>query len=191
MAGKGALMRTIIPDWPTVLTVDPGVNGHGYALFLNTGVLHSCGYATGHLPHASRTMRSLTAARDLNERVAYGYRPNIHSLIAEIPVVRDVTKQKGDQADIVALSVSLGMVVQVFNSATPFLLEPENWKKQMPKEVVHRRMMARMTASEKVILGRARVDVGDTLWHNVLDAVALGYVGGHLKLGWQKPEGLV
>lgn len=176
----------------TVLAIDPGVNGHGWALFSLTGVLQVCGYSGTKLDTSyARPVRMRAAQRALSadtEDVA----TTLTHVFAEVPTVRDVVDQKGPQSDIMAVGVSLGMVLATIPlHADIHLLLPENWKKQMKKVVVHKRLILHMTTPEKEAMGRARVAVGDTLWHNVMDAVGIGYIGGYLKLDWRKPEGLV
>lgn len=152
-----------------LITVDPGVQGCGLALFDN------------------KRLDFAAYIKKTNGQVAYNVADEINSLIKidisahdivelviEIPQIYDSAHQKGDQKDLVDLAVISGAIAGACrNSVTNMLfVRPAEWKGQTPKHITEIRARACLSSAEKrctVLAAKAK-----TKAHNVWDAIALG-----------------
>jgi hypothetical protein len=134
------------------MSVDPGVHkGHGVALFCGNRLVEA------------RMVRDLSTYLD-HVRASF----DIHTLIVELPVIRQTARQKGRQSDIVNLSVAVGKVIaqvcQVFPAVQIVQVKPEEWKGQLPKRVGVERVRGRLAAEELEMLPlRPTTDVFDAI----------------------------
>ncbi len=151
-----------------ILTFDPGVNT-GWAvgedsfafkrpLLLACGLLEFDGFwpeVTGEIAHALRFVNSTS------------------TIVVEQPQVYDARFQKGDQADIVSLSIRAGILLQRFRPGRRFALEllptPREWKGQVDKDMHNRRVLAALSVEERALIPK----LSKKKLHNVIDACGL------------------
>lgn len=138
-----------------LITVDPGKRGSGVAWW----------GADGRLLTAEYRIEPLPAGND-------GWR-----CVCEKPRVYDKpVRIKGrlvriDPDDLVEVAIAAGRITG--QRATVYRF-PAEWKGQVPKEIHHARVKARLSSAELHTLGLCLNYVTPSLRHNVLDAVALG-----------------
>lgn len=127
-----------------LLAIDPG-NVTGWAVFNGPQdqTLKGCGYG----PPAALV----------------GFRPDV--LVIERPQVYDARHSKGDPNDLITLAITVGRLIERMDATTVLTPLPREWKKQLPKDICHKRALAVLSPDERRLL------VSD---HNALDAVALG-----------------
>jgi len=130
---------------PLLIAIDPGVHKCALAYFSGLEVFHVAMIPTGQKP----------ALPEKPSRV-----------VCEVPTVYATRGQRGRQSDIIALAYSAGVMVRAIDCADVRLVEPREWKGQVPKNVHHARVRATLTPEECLLF--------DTLDHNGKDAVALG-----------------
>lgn len=99
----------------------------------------------------------------------------VDELAIEFPMIYPQKKnQKGDPNDIVMLSAVVGNIVRAFDTKTT-LYKPFEWKRQIPDEIVVKRIESRLTPSE-----REKITVSAKSYiHNTFDSVGIGL--HHLK----------
>lgn len=134
-----------------VLAIDPG-NDLGWALF-EDGQLIFAG-----LNNPSTAL--LDGARAIIER----------------PQVYRSSQSKGDPNDLITLAIGVGQMKERLESrgVQVDLVLPTTWKGQTPKEIHHKRVLARLSPTEKTRLDGCLSCVARGVRHNVLDAVGLG-----------------
>lgn len=154
-----------------LLSVDPGVNGCGCALWSDYGRLVKASYV-----RVKRNAVAIEQYRALAQNVREVF-DGADSLILEVPRVYQGNKQKGDPNDLVSLGVVVGLIVGVFGKPAKTVF-PYEWKRQLPDAVCAARIMNRLDDAERAVIELP----GKTLAHNVLDAVGIGLhgVGRHL-----------
>lgn len=148
------------------LSVDPGLHACGVAVWDEQHQLVWAGYVKNTSGGDFHAM--VTAVR-----VANRYTTGATKLVIELPQVYVRTRSKGDPNDLISLAVLVGAFVGQFGGTVPFgykLYKPQEWKGQVPKEIMSVRIAKRLTDEErsKVVLPAAG------LAHNVWDAVGLG-----------------
>lgn len=138
-----------------VLSIDPGVNGCGVAMF-SDNVLKAAAYVPGDL----KTMAGNV----------YGWQGDPEILVVEKPQVYREAKLKGDPNDLIDLAIVVGTLAERFHDAGLALYLPRTWKGQVPKVVMRQRIANRLSHEEffSPVLPSA------SLSHNVWDAIGIG-----------------
>jgi hypothetical protein len=149
-----------------LLSVDPGVNGCGCALWSDYGRLVAAKYV-----RVKKHADAVDQYRALAQNVRTTF-DGADSLILEVPRVYQGSKQKGDPNDLVSLGVVVGLLVGVFGKPAKTVF-PYEWKRQLPDAVCSARVMSRLDETERTVIELP----GKTLAHNVLDAVGIGLHG--------------
>lgn len=165
---------------PRLLTVaiDPGKHGCGVAEFIGTELVKACylknGDGEGWFLRPGGTAAGADFDSDLVNAVAF---------ILEKPQIYRTRKMKGDQNDLVDISVAGGFLLgQLHVQATGIVgsdrvtvekITPSVWKKQLKKEIAHERINKKLTAQEKSAFNKTE----ESLMHNVWDAVGIGLWG--------------
>lgn len=94
-------------------------------------------------------------------------------MVVECPKIYPLSKQKGDQNDLVNIALVGAQIMGVFGPGEGgCYVYPHTWKGQMPKDVSHRRILARLDAKEEVVL--EMLPKAKTVRHNGMDAVGIG-----------------
>lgn len=130
-----------------LLAIDSGAN-LGWALFLPSGQLHSCG------------LRTLPAEL-----------PPLKRVIIERP---HAGRTRARARDILTLAIRAGEaggVLRYLTGVEPEYIEPQRWKGQLPKKRCNDIVESKLTAAEKRILNDIKPK-GQK--HNVLDAIGIG-----------------
>ncbi len=149
-----------------LLSVDPGVNGCGCALWSDYGRLVKASYV-----RVKRNAVAIEQYRALAQNVREVF-DGADSLILEVPRVYQGNKQKGDPNDLVSLGVVVGLIVGVFGKPAKTVF-PYEWKRQLPDAVCAARVMSRLDDAERAVIELP----GKSLAHNVLDATGIGLHG--------------
>jgi len=140
-----------------LISIDPGVNHHGVAYFTD-----------GKLKVAWFSL-----SEEVLEDIAWHIKgeDTLDQLAIEIPQV--YVPSLFDPNDLINLAVEAGKVIGVLEEdysvkTTTYL--PKSWKKQVPKDIMNRRTLARLSEKEKAAIQwpiKSRR-------HNVLDAAGVG-----------------
>jgi hypothetical protein len=92
--------------------------------------------------------------------------PDTDTVYVEKPTIRRQVRQPGDPNDVADLNLTNGAILMAFPQARHETVLVNVWKGSVPKEIMNRRVLERLTAEE---LSRLT-----TKNHNVLDAVGIG-----------------
>lgn len=136
------------------------------ALFRDSGALEQAGYVEGHRK-AERSACWNAMVGSVRDFV--GDRSLVR-LVVELPQVYVQARQKGDPNDLIQLAAVVGGLCEAFRRVPQRVYLPAEWKGQVPKEIIHARVKARLSNEE---LGRI-ICRKKALMHNVLDAVGIG-----------------
>lgn len=154
-----------------VLAVDPGIRGSGVAVFRGDR-LHWAAY----VPNEVAGNDAIAASRMAYyiSRAALAVSQSIHVVCFEMPVVRDARHSKGDPNDLLPLAAIDGALCFIFGSVRLVQYKPEEWKGQVEKLAMNRRIVERLSDAE-----RATIVNAGALTHNVHDAIGIGlhYLG--------------
>lgn len=147
----------------SVLAIDPGTD-MGFALFDARGCLTACGLGD---PRSSEHHR----IRDITR------------VVIEKPMIYPGGRTKDPNA-VVTLAVKAGEWGGLYRQwVTVEYVLPWQWKGQVPKDIHHERVLAKLTDEEHAIVNAMRTDVrgnaraaavAPSKRHNVIDAVGLG-----------------
>lgn len=138
-----------------ILAIDPG-RYTGWARF-RYGVLVGCGLIE---PYKTPIPTSLFT--------------DTHLVIIEQPQIYPHQKKRVDPNDIVKLAMLVGQYEMLAKQAGCMVEKvlPATWKKQTPKNIHNRRVMAKLSDAERRVL--AAVTCPKRLQNNVIDACGLG-----------------
>jgi hypothetical protein len=157
----------------TLLAVDPGLRGTGWAVF-ERAALALCGCAAG----GAGSLRE-RAAR-IADGVLRAVPMQIETLIIERPQVYAQRKQRGDPNDLVDMGILVGVLMQALDPDHARLVLPRDWKGTIPKAeklgdyIVHKRSLRFLLPSERRRYEAALEQLPGDLRHNVADAVGIG-----------------
>lgn len=99
-------------------------------------------------------------------------------LVIERPQI--YLRSKADPDNIITLAINVGEWVQRYRGVPRTFVRPSEWKGNVDKAVMTRRIEADLTAHEQRICGRWRGP--ESVRHNMIDAVGLGK---HLLKKWR------
>ncbi|MFA6167917.1 MAG: hypothetical protein WC700_14950 [Gemmatimonadaceae bacterium] len=175
-----------------IVTVDPGLSACGWADY-RIGLLGACGYARGEDHWRRGAVHDACRVHAVAEAVAIATEEYPceapWTLLVECPQVRRAGRQGhaagADPQDLVHLALVAGAVVMAIRGLvgagtqpTALFVRPEQWKGQVPKEIMCARIAARIANEEKSTgAERAALATGlpcASLAHNTLDAVGIG-----------------
>lgn len=165
--------------------VDPGLHRCGLAVFSQSGELLGAWVV-----RPDRAMLELPAGPDRQSRLANNVagkviaalRPHapLPLLGVETPQVYQGGRQKGDPNDLIALATEVGAIVQGVGARESRVVQPAQWKRQVQKDAMGRRIWGGLTPSERTLMptkARSADPQPDTL-----DAVGLGlWLSGRLR----------
>ena len=149
------------------IAIDPGVHGCGFAAFEHRRLVYA--QYTGEKRDQVHGLLGPVVELDALLRK---YGPGAE-LVIEKPKIYRTAFQKGDQRDLIDLTVVVGSIlhaaIDIVEHAT--LVEPATWKGQVKKEETARRVTMAMTVEEwaRIVFPRAK-----SLHHNVFDAIGIG-----------------
>lgn len=157
-----------------LLSIDPGVNGCGVAVF--SGESNHLLWA-GYVKNSGTGVRNMVDAVDtkLCKILEPPYTetwPN--KLAIELPQVYLASRSRGDPNDLIQLALVVGGFEMWFDGLV-FKLLPHQWKGTVPKEIMAARILKRLSEEEQSKIEKAP----KSLLHNTLDSVGLGL--WHLK----------
>lgn len=90
-------------------------------------------------------------------------------VIVEKMHVYDVQNQRGDQNDLIDLSLVGAQLAGLFRTHARYVI-PSVWKGQLPKDVSHRRIEAKLAPAEKSVLATLPKT---KIRHNAMDAIGI------------------
>jgi Holliday junction resolvasome RuvABC endonuclease subunit len=151
---------------PFMISVDPGLNGCGVAIWNVEKHLERASYVKN--PGDDFVSMVLAVARTIPR---FSVLPNY--LVTELPQVYTRTRSKGDPNDLISLALFVGALAFYAGRGGYKLYKPAEWKGQVTKEITELRAKKRLTSDE---LAKIELPSAKSLAHNVWDAVALGLV---------------
>ena len=98
--------------------------------------------------------------------------PNVSRLTIERPQLYGI-RDRADPNKIGQLLTVAGRMTALYPNADLLLPFPAVWKRQVPKEIYHKRMVKGMDRLSLERMATCCVDMSKDLVHNVLDAVGL------------------
>lgn len=145
---------------PVYVTIDPGLQT-GWAIW-NVSGLVACGLGDPRL-HARHVVHSSNRSAD-----------TIGDVWVESPVI--YPRSKARPADIMKLAREAGRWIGIYSTlgVEAHLVEPAQWKGQVPKDIHHARVWAALTSAEQALVSVSVKVIAPSKRHNVLDAVGLG-----------------
>lgn len=154
----------------TLLALDPGIRGCGVALFTD-GRLTGAAYVVNPVKKGDEPEAVIAMATEVVKWSGYPMSAQVQ-LVFECPRIYTASKSKGDNNDLLPL-VGVGYAVAATFWNNPTRVYPHEWKGQMPKDVCHARVLARLDAAERRVLDAALTKAGSK-GHNTLDGVGIG-----------------
>ncbi len=94
----------------------------------------------------------------------------VSELVLEVPQVYRQGLQKGDPADLIELAGVDGALAALITAGKTTGYLPQRWKGQVPKEIHHKRILAKLSETEKAAIEPTPA----SLLHNVYDAIGIG-----------------
>jgi hypothetical protein len=146
------------------LAIDPGKHACGGALFFGTSLVKAAYLKGPEVVYEFWRESAAAVAHPLN-------------LILEQPMIYPGSaQQKGDLNDLLPLMLVDGQIIGLFQSRvggfrqfSHRLVYPYEWKGQMPKAAMNKRVLKTLTETE-----RSRIESVGAKDHNTLDAVGIG-----------------
>ena len=145
-----------------LVSIDPGAKLAGVALWDDNEL--TCAWLTRGEDWRDT---ALNVSREVHQRIP---RLDDVDVAIERPQVYVQSKQKGDPNDLITIALMAGGAASLTATGLVTVYLPREWKQSVPKEIMVRRIQARLTSEE-----RARVELpAPSLAHNVWDAVGIG-----------------
>lgn len=155
-----------------IVSVDPGLHGCGFALFVG-GKLEHAEYTGGLGGQIHTLLEPVEPVEDIVREIVTGLDRKIDLAIVERPVVRDTAKQIGEQGSIIRLAMVAGALLDRMSTYARAALDltPEAWKGQVKKDVMCRRIEKKLEPGERKVV---QLPKAAKLQHNVWDGIGLG-----------------
>lgn len=156
----------------TLLAVDPGLNGTGWAAF-RAGRLAGCGCVAG----------GEGGLLERIDRIVWAVRidsPQGGRLVIEKPQIYRQRKQRGDPNDLIDIAILVGELRRHLGPRASQLVLPREWKGTVPKTrklgdyIIHKRVLKRLPPAERECYQAGLEAVLVELRHNIADAVGIG-----------------
>mgnify|MGYP001572486593 CR=1 FL=1 len=143
------------------MTIDPGTNGTGFAIWNNEGILKEYGVINPPSKYTEWRERAEYVVSQLEIEIKF-YSPSISSYYVEEPSFFQSTggRVTASSGSLVKLSMLVGMIIDHFNAKT---VKVNEWKGQLPKRVVENRV--------KKILGKEK---SKNIKSHAFDAIGIG-----------------
>lgn len=152
-----------------ILCIDPGLRGCGVALFDGARLHHAEYVKNPAVEGRGYSCHRLMAGAVWNS--VFKLDVGIGAVLIEHPVYYGSTHGKGDPNDLLdVVAVGAAIAGACYVPTTFITIPPRDWKGQVPKEVMTKRIGASLTDLERKVILPCRKD----LMHNVLDAVGIG-----------------
>ena len=150
-----------------MISIDPGVNGHAWALWdYYDSWYEGGGWYDGGVYH------DISSDEPVLIKVGLGELPpddDIHEIVIELPQVYAGSKSKGNPNDLIKLAYEAGRVV---GSAAAKVIKPREWKGTIKKEVMLKRILSKLDDRELRLL--KGLGLPPSKEHNVVDAIGIG-----------------
>lgn len=155
------------PEPKTLVCFDPGIRVAGLAIFVDKKLTWA-----GIVRNSEQTERGpyawIRMADAVNEQLQD---ISADRIVVEVPQVYRQSSWKGDPADLIELAGVNGAVVASVMAGSHRGYLPREWKKQVRKDVMLRRIMSRLSPEEQAAFDDS---VPESLKHNAIDAAGLG-----------------
>lgn len=148
------------------ISIDPGVRHAGVAYWQGVTLVDALlfRHKEGYLPLAR-----------MIEEYTETYWGDMTKIVIEKPqAYHEKAKQKGDQNDLIELSIVVGLIVAGLAwgmSPEVVYYLPREWKKQMKKEITTPRILAALSPEERAAI---QLPKAKGLQHNVYDGIGIG-----------------
>ena len=156
-----------------LVTIDPGIRHVGVALFAGELLIRAA-LVRSPCTRGNGAAECLAVAWEVAAWVSRA-EAGVDHVGVEWPRIYTVEKSKGDPNDLLALvgvGTAIGALLAVDHELLPDAVtsvHPDEWKGQVPKATMTRRILDRLSPAE-----RALIEDAGTLTHNVVDAVGIG-----------------
>ncbi len=151
------------------MAIDPGVRHAGISYWKDSKLVeallirHKHGYVD-------------LAQLVFNHTYMSGHHRRLDEIIIEKPrAYSEHAKQKGDQNDLIELAIAIGqmsaLLLQGTTEITLLYYYPDEWKKQMPKEVTTKRIKSALSSEEMAVVD---LPTSKKLQFDVWDGVGIG-----------------
>ena len=152
------------PQKAHLLSIDPGFKYFGFAVLSDTEVLHAGLSKTkvDSWTSKSRQPPSFLALASLLEAYDWEHK---HAVV-EFPRVHRDTPNNDSIVKLAAACGAYTAILQAHGFSVDWV-EPREWKGMVPKDIMYKRIIAKLTPLEYSRIDRAKD-------HNVIDAVGLG-----------------
>ena len=147
-----------------MISIDPGVHDTGVAIwFEQRQELDEAFLVRSEGPWDEM-------GRAVAKKVKRLYGQTLKLVVFEHPQVYVRSRSKGDPNDLILLALVCGFIVGALGVPT-VSYKPADWKGQVPKDVMTRRIQSVLTQKE---IDRVEIPTARSLAHNVWDAVGIG-----------------
>jgi hypothetical protein len=159
------------PGSSHLVAVDPGLRGAGVSYWWPDGTLRLATYVTGDSEgNGPKAWAAVTASLAKSCEPCWTEKP---VFVLELPQVYRTSRAPDvDPNDLIQLAAVVGDMAGALrpHASAVHVFQPRTWKGQVPKDVHHRRVKAKLRPAElhSILLP------AQSLRHNVLDAIALG-----------------
>lgn len=168
-----------------LVSIDPGVRACGVALWKD-GILQRALYVRGY--EEDEEVADGILWNIMRDKVVAAYTDSTDgwNLAIELPQTYGGRSGKGDTNDLIRLAAVVGAIVVGFPLHSTTVYRPREWKGQVEKQVMNRRVAAALSEIERkrVELPRAK-----SLHHNVFDGIGIGMF--HLRKIGERPRDVV
>lgn len=106
---------------------------------------------------------------------------DLSMLYIERPVIYPGPRQKARPNDIITLALRAGETVGRLG-VKHLYVTPQDWKRNLSKEVCHQRLITLMTNPEWEIARKELAEIADSKQHNLLDAIGIAFYGSGRKV---------
>lgn len=170
-----------------LVSIDPGRN-MGFAVFIQrpavqyppspnwVWTLKACGLVSSRAADISaqaRETRGETQRAVLAVLWANGFHPGQHPLaVCELMEFRP-DDRRSNATDLIRVATIGAAVAGMLSPETTFVT-PQEWKGQVPKDIMGARILRQLDPPESAVLARDMVNVPPSLVHNTLDAIGIG-----------------
>ena len=147
-----------------LLSIDPGKSHYAWAWWGNEDRLKACGRIGGVGWSRSDAMGHLR------------FKDRIERCVIELPQVYQQRRWKGDPNDLIQVALTVGALEAQIHCPDILLVKPHQWKGSVPKDIMGKRIMGKLTEDERRVAEAGMAGLGAKK-HDVVDAIGIGLWG--------------
>ena len=147
-----------------IMGIDPGSRSVAWAIVDTEKGLIDCGYEVD---------KDFISALYAFEKAA-SLAVTADHLVIEIPQVYLQRSWKGDPNDLINVAVMAGACAALETAhGLPQLIQPHKWKGSVKKEIMVKRILKGLDASERAVFEQKTAGIAKSLRHNTVDAIGI------------------